>query len=347
MSARLVTVEERPFNAEAPMEALGEPLTAPDAFYVRNHFDAPELDGNEWRLRLGGLAGRPRTFSLAELRSLPGRELAVTLECAGNGRRAMRPRPPGTPWAFGAVSTGRFAGVPLVELLDRVDLDPSARELAFYGADEGEVEPGRTEPFARGLPLEVARDPDVLLAWEMNGEPLAPAHGHPLRLVVPGWYAVASVKWLVRIEARSRPFAGYYQSERYVYAGDPEVAEGESVTRMRPRAAIARPADGARLPPKPTDVAGTAWSGAGSIRRVEVSVDGGRSWTDASLGEPLSPHAATPWRHRWRPRRAGAYEILARATDAAGQSQPLEPRWNRFGYGNNVVQRVRVEVVGG
>lgn len=347
MSSHLVPVEDRPFNAEAPPEALGEPLTAADAFYVRNHFDVPELDAGRWRLRLEGLAGRPRSFSLAELRSLPSRELVVTLECAGNGRRAMRPRPPGTPWAFGAVSTGRFAGVPLVELLDRVDVPPSARELAFYGADEGEVEPGRTEPFARGLPLELARDPDVLLAWAMNGEPLASAHGHPLRLVVPGWYAMASVKWLVRVEARSRPFTGYYQSERYVYADDPEVPEGEPVARMRPRAAIARPADGSRLPPGPTELLGTAWSGTGSIRRVEVSVDGGVTWSDASLGEPLSGHAAVPWRHPWHPGRAGSYVILARATDAAGASQPLEPRWNRYGYGNNVVQRVRVEVAGG
>lgn len=344
MSGRVVPVAERPFNAEAPMEALGRRLTPADAFYVRNHFEVPELDASRWRLRLEGRLGRPRAVSLAELRSLPHREVVATLECAGNGRRAMRPCPPGTPWAFGAVSTGRFVGVPLVELLDRAGLQASVREVAFYGADEGEVEPGRREPFARGLPLEVASDPDVLLAWAMNGEPLSPAHGHPLRLVVPGWYAVASVKWLVRIEARSRPFSGHYQSERYVYAGDPEVPEGEPVTRIRPRAAIARPADGARLAAGPTEVAGTAWSGAGPIRRVEVSVDGGATWAAARLGEPLSPHAALPWRLPWRPERPGPHEILARATDAAGDSQPLEPRWNRFGYGNNVVQRVRVEV---
>lgn len=344
MGSRVVPVEERPFNAEAPMEALCERLTPADAFYVRDHFEVPDLDAATWRLRLEGAVEGPRTLSLEELRALPAREVALTLECAGNGRRAMRPSPPGTPWAFGAASTGVFAGVSLFHVLDLAGLDPTAREVAFYGADEGEVAPGRREPYGRSLPVDVARDPETLLAWTLNGETLAAEHGHPVRLVVPGWYAMASVKWLVRIEARARPFTGYYQRDRYVYVGDDQMPENAPVTYMRPRAVIGRPADGARLPDGPVEVAGTAWSGRAAVERVGVSVDGGESWRDARLEEPLSPHAAAPWRFTWTPGAPGRYEILARAADARGDVQPLDPRWNRYGYGNNAVQRVRVSV---
>lgn len=326
------------------MEALCEPLTPTDAFYVRNHFDVPELEAASWRLRVEGAVARPRTLSLEALRAFPRREVTLTLECAGNGRRTMTPTPPGTPWSFGAASTGTFTGVPLADVLDAAGVDPAAREIAFYGADEGEVAPGRREPFGRSLPVADAREPDVILAWSLNGAPIPAEHGHPVRLVVPGWYAMASVKWLVRIEARREPFGGYYQRDRYVYVGEEGTPDGTPVTRMRPRAVIGRPEDGVRLRPGPTEIAGTAWSGRAGIRRVEVSADGGASWREAELGEPLSPHAAAPWRLPWTPARPGRYEILARATDERGDIQPLRSRWNRYGYGNNVVQRIEVEV---
>jgi DMSO/TMAO reductase YedYZ molybdopterin-dependent catalytic subunit len=178
----------------------------------------------------------------------------------------------------------------------------------------------------------------------MNGEPLAPDHGFPIRLVVPRWYGVASVKWLVRISLIERPFEGYYQRERYVYSGDPDVPEGTPVTLMRVRAAIGRPREGAVVPLGPVQVAGTAWSGYGAITRVAISADGGRTWTDAELSRPLSQWSAASWRAVWQPERPGDYTLMARASDSAGHAQPLVSVRNTHGYGNNVVQRISVSV---
>jgi DMSO/TMAO reductase YedYZ molybdopterin-dependent catalytic subunit len=342
---RLVPVETRPFNAETPLDALAEPLTPTDSFYVRNHFDVPTLDEREFRLRVGGLVRRPLELSLEELRGFPERSVVATLECAGNGRALMAPPPKGTPWRFGAVSTARFTGTSLHNVLEKArGLLPAAVEVLFAGADRGEVSPGRAVTFERSLPPEVALRQDVLLAWQMNGEPLAPDHGRPLRLVVPGWYGVASVKWLVEISGIDRPFDGYYQREKYVYEGEPGTPDGEPVAAMRVRAAIAQPADGEKLATGPVQVTGTAWSGAGTVARVEVSSDGGRTWAEAALGTADSVYAAAPWRFTWIPPAPGDYVLVARATDSAGNIQPLEPVWNSHGYGNNVAQRVKVRL---
>ncbi len=340
-----MTVEETPFIAETPMDAFAEPRTPTSLFFVRNHFDLPRANEDAWRLGVDGLVERPLTLSLPALRSRPARTVSVTLECAGNGRTAMVPPPPGTPWRFGGAGTADFTGVSLRSVLDEARLRPEAKEILFVGADRGEVEPGREEAIARSLPTAVALQDDVLLAWAMNGEPLAPAHGFPLRLVVPAWYGVASVKWLVQITALARPFEGYFQKERYVYVGETGTPHRTPVTRMRVRAIIGRPADGAVVPAGPLEVAGTAWSGFGPISLVDLSVDSGRVWSQTELGEPLSEHAATPWRIRWTPPRPGRYELVARATDDAGNTQPLTSLRNDYGYGNNVVHRVRVTVV--
>lgn len=335
--------EEDPYNAGTPMAALSEPIVPTGLFYVRNHYPVPELDAAVWRLAVGGDVERPLTLSLADLMALPPRTLAVTLECAGNGRTSMRPRPGGTPWAFDAVSTARFTGTSLAHVLEAAGVRKGAVEILFEGADGDPAEDGADRaPFARSLPLEEARDPDTLLAWQMNGAPLPAEHGHPVRLVVPRWYAVASVKWLTRIVALDVPFRGHWQSTKYVYDGMEGVPDGTPVTAMRVRAAIARPVDAAKVPEGPVEVEGTAWSGSGPIRKVEVRVDGGE-WVEAALGEPAGRHGATPWTWTWRARK-GKHAIEARATDGTGAAQPLEPVWNEHGYGNNVVQRVTVRV---
>lgn len=341
---KLVPVEARPFNAETPMQALAEPLTPIHLFYVRNHFQVPRIKAETWRLAVDGAVMRPHQMSLKDLQSFPERTVTVTMECAGNGRTRMVPVPSGTPWACGAVGSASFTGTPLHLLLERAGLRSEAVEVVFAGADLGEVEPGRTEVFARSLPLALARQPDVLVAWGMNGEPLLPEHGHPLRLVVPRWYGMASVKWLVTISVLPEPFKGYFQRERYVYSGESGTPEATPVTLMRVRAVIGRPADGAELAPGRVEVAGTAWSGAGPIARVEMSVDDGHSWAEAELGTALSTYAATPWRFLWLPSSPGKYALVARATDDAGNTQPPGPVWNAYGYGNNVVHRVRVAV---
>jgi DMSO/TMAO reductase YedYZ molybdopterin-dependent catalytic subunit len=336
--------QAQPLNAETPLSALAQPITPDALFYVRSHLPLPQLDAARWRLAVDGAVTRPLQMSLAEIQQLPAVTLAVTLECAGNGRAFMARAAEGTQWEYGATATAQFTGTPLDTLLERAGIRHEAVELLFAGADQGEVEPGRRAAYQRSLPVPVARHPDTLLAWAMNGEPPAPEHGFPLRLVVPGWYGMASVKWLQRITALTGPFEGYYQKERYVYSGEAGLPDGTPVTCMRVRAVIARPNDGSRLSLAPVDIVGAAWSGDGAIRRVEVSTDVGSTWQEAALLPPASPYAAGPWRHRWHPPGPGRYTLLARAQDAAGNVQPLEPRWNRYGYGNNAVQRVTVVV---
>jgi DMSO/TMAO reductase YedYZ molybdopterin-dependent catalytic subunit len=340
----LIPVEDRPFNAETPLPALLEPVTPTPLFYVRNHFDVPHLDEARFRLRLCGLVERPLELRMEDVRALPQSQVTATLECAGNGRTLMTPRPGGTPWGWGAVSTALFAGTPLREVLHLARLRPEAADLLFTGADRGKVAPGREEPFARSLPREAVGNPDVILAWEMNGEPLTADHGFPLRLVVPGWYGVASVKCLVEIRALAEPFRGYFQGERYVYEQERGVPDGAPVAEMWVRSLIARPIEGAELGIGPVEIAGVAWSGEGPVVRVDVSADGGATWAAAELEPADSPHAGVRWRFLWQPQGAGEYELLARAADAAGNEQPLDPVWNAHGYGNNVVQRVRVRM---
>jgi DMSO/TMAO reductase YedYZ molybdopterin-dependent catalytic subunit len=290
-----------------------------------------------------GWVERALELGLEDLRRLPSRTVVATLECAGNGRRAMTPTPPGTPWGWGAVSTGSFTGVPLRDVLDRARLRAGAVEVAFTGADRGEVAPGRAASFERSLPLDVALAPDTLLVHEMNGAPLTPDHGFPLRLVVPGWYGVASVKWLTRVTVLRQPLEAFYQTEHYVYDGEPGTPGRAPVTRMRVRSLIARPAEGAELRAGAVEIAGAAWSGDGAIREVAVTTDGGRAWRAAALEPAASPYAAVLWSLRWDAP-PGEHVIASRASDAAGGIQPLEAVWNALGYGNNVVQRVRVRV---
>lgn len=332
-------------NLEAPLRALAQPVTPTENFYQRTNFLVPEIDPAVWSLSIGGAVRNALTLDLDELRALPPHTVDVTMECAGNGRSFVTPLPSGQPWKLGAVSTGTFAGVRLRDVLERAGVDAGAVEVRFAGADAGSVGPDRTVRFERSLPVERAMHPDVVLAWEMNGEPLRPPHGYPLRLVVPGWYGVASVKWLTEIQVLDAPFDGHFQTERYIYVGEPGVADGTPVTRMRVRALIVQPGEGERVDVgAATLVRGTAWSGEAPVARVEVSVDGGSTWRDADLGTTASPYAAIAWSLAWTPAHPGTHVLLARASDAAGNVQPVEHVWNELGYGNNAVHRLEVEV---
>ncbi len=332
-------------NAETPMSAACAVVTPSGAFFVRSHFQPPTLAAASHRVRVGGLVRRPLALPMEDLRSLPPAAAEVTLECAGNGRALLEPRPPGTPWRLGAFGTALWEGTPLAPLLRAAEPLESARWVVFTGADAGEVEPGRVEHFARALPLEEALAGGPLLAWRMNGAPLGVDHGRPLRLVAPGRYGVDSVKWLARIELTAEPFDGFFQARRYRYEGQAGTADGTPVTRMRPRALIGAPAAGGRVRHGvDVDVVGIAWSGFGSIECVDVSVDGGSTWQAAALEPQSTPDAAVGWRLRWRPDAPGARRIVARAHDAAGNVQPLAGVWNRLGYGNNQAHQVDVEV---
>ena len=270
----------------------------------------------------------------------------VTLECAGNGRSLLAPRPRNQPWGLEAVSTAEWTGVPLRAILDAAGLEPEAVELVFTGADEG-TQNGVRHHFARSLGVADARRPEVLLAYAMNGRALEPQHGAPLRLVVPGWYGMASVKWLTSIEAVTEPFSGYQQTRSYTIRQQPD-DPGERVTRIAVRALMIPPGrpDFPTLTrvvdAGPVLVRGRAWSGEADIARVEVAVDG--RWSDATLDEPVGAFAWRAWSFEWDAR-SGSRTLSCRATDANGRTQPLEQVWNVGGYANNMAQRVELTVV--
>ena len=342
-SSPLITVSQFPFNAETPPANLADPVTPVGAFFVRNHFAMPGIKAAEWRLSINGLVESPLSLSLAEIQALPTTEVRVTLECAGNGRRSLSPLPEGVAWGYGAAATATFTGAPLKNLLDRA-IPGKAIEVVFQGADCGQVN-GQSTPFARSLPFAIARLPDTIVAWRMNGEPLTREHGAPVRLVVPGWYAVASVKWLTDITLINESFTGHFQRNDYIYQREAGTPDGLPVTMMRVRSVFAFPADGQTIPPGPIEVRGSAWSGAGPVTRVELSTDDARSWSEARLdAAPASPYLARRWSFDWRAERRGEYVLAARATDRSGAVQPLEPVWNLRGYGNNAIQRVAVTV---
>lgn len=325
-------VSSAPFNAEVRLEALSGDLPPTELHFVRSHFPVPKHPGT---LTIGGEVRNPRTLSVADLRRRPAVTLANTLECAGNGRAFLDPPAPGEPWLLGAVGTAEWTGTPLTGLLEEAGISPGAVEILFRGADSGTPGGlGRTIAFERSLPLPVP--PDTIVAYAMNGGPLPPEHGALLRLVVPGWYGVASVKWLVEIRAIATPFRGFYQADRYVIDGAP-------LNEMAPRAVIAAPTGGATIVPGPAVIRGYAWSGRTTIEKVEVSVDGGATWSDATLG-PVRDRAWRTWELHWEPRAAGPVTLLARATDGSGERQPLEQVWNALGYRNNAAQPLTVEV---
>jgi sulfane dehydrogenase subunit SoxC len=340
----LVEVSRRPFNAETPLAALLEEVTPAELVYVRNNFDVPEIDPAGWTLSVGGAVGSPRTLGLAEIQALPATDRLITMECAGNARARMSPVPSGTPWCYGAVSVVRFTGARLADVLGPARLASDAVELVFTGADRGEVEPGGVVSFQRSMTIADATSDDVILAWAMNGAPLTAEHGAPLRLVVPGAYGMASVKWVQSIEAVRVPFTGHFQTERYIYVEEPGIQDGEPVRRMRVRSLILDPCDGTTLDRGAVEIRGIAWSGHATIARVEVSTDGGGTWKAAELGPATSAYATRGWRHAWTPPGPGRYRLTCRASDAIGNTQPLAQVWNRLGYGNNGPHSVDVTI---
>ncbi len=335
-------------NHGLPLEALSYELTPAGLHYLLVHYDVPVVESADWRLGVGGCVAAELSLSLDDLRARPAVTLAVTMECAGNGRARLSPRPLSQPWLLEAVGTAEWTGVPLRGLLEEAGIGEGAAEVLFRGLDCG-FEGGEEQHYERSLPLAEALREEVLLAHTMNGRPLPPQHGFPLRLVVPGWYGMTSVKWLDRITVLEEPFSGYQQAHGYRLRQTPE-EEGEPVSRMLPRSLMVPPGipDFAtrerRIEPGSCTVHGRAWSGFGSIEGVEVSCDGGESWSDARLGGQPSPWAWRSWEWDWEPGEPGAYELCCRATDSAGNKQPVEARWNLGGYANNEVQRVRVVV---
>ena len=344
-----VSIEELQLAARnhgMPLEALRWPVTPVGLHYLLIHYDIPVVEPAAWRLAVGGSVGRELSLSLEDLRALPALTRPVTLECAGNGRARLDPRPLSQPWLLEAVGTAEWTGVLVRDVLEAAGVGAGAAEVLFTGLDRG-VEGGVEQDYQRSLPLAEALD-GPLLAYAVNGAPLPPQHGFPLRLVVPGWYGMASVKWLGRIDVLDEPFAGYQHDPGYRYRADPE-DPGTPVTRMQPRSLMMPPgipdfmSRMRHLAPGPCRLQGRAWSGWGAIEAVEVSVDGGGTWAAAELDEAPPPGAWRGWSFAWEAE-PGEHELCTRASDDAGNAQPVEAGWNVGGYANTSVQRVPVTV---
>ena len=335
-------------NHAMPLEALRYDVTPLGLHYLLIHYDIPDISPDTFRLEIDGRVGRPLSLDLAELRQRPRITQRVTLECAGNGRALLTPRPVSQPWLVEAVGTAEWTGCSLADLLRDAGPVDGAVEVVFTGTDHG-VERGVEQDYQRGLPLAEALRADAVLAYEMNGGPLPPQHGYPLRLVIPGWYGMAHVKWLRQITVVDTPFTGFQNDVAYRYRQ--EAGEyGDPVTRMRPRALVRPPGfpdfmSRVRVQPAgPVRITGRAWSGEAPVTRVEVTVDGGTTWADATLGvDTTAPWVWRSWTFDWAAT-PGRYVLGARATDASGQQQPVDQPWNRGGFANNLVQRVEVVV---
>ena len=329
-------------NHGMPLEALRYPVTPIGLHYLLTHYDVPDVAPDGWRLAIGGLE-----LSLDDLRARPVAEHTVTMECAGNGRARLEPHVVSQPWLLEAVGTARWRGTPLAPLLAEAGIPDGTVEVLFTGLDRG-IEGGDEQAFQRALPLDEAMRDEVLLAYEMNGAPLPPQHGFPLRLVVPGWYGMTNVKWLSRIEFLAEPFSGYQQSWSYrVRQSEDEV--GEPLQRMQPRSLLVPPGIPEFMTRDRTVAAGEvllegrAWSGLAPVASVEVSDDGASTWSAATLEPAGEPWAWRGFAYRWEAK-PGEHVLCSRARDEAGNEQPVEPPWNLGGYANNAVQTVRVTV---
>jgi DMSO/TMAO reductase YedYZ molybdopterin-dependent catalytic subunit len=341
--AGLVVHGAESLNCETPPALLGGEVTPTAQFYRRSHFPIPVLDASTWRLDVRGMVRQPLSLSLHELTQMPAETALVTLECAGNGRALFRPQTPGVQWGFGAAGTAEWTGPRLADVLARSGVKPDACEVVFGGADRGMVD-GLPHPvrFERSMPVRDAMEAGALLAYAMNGRPLPARHGYPLRLVVPGWYAVASVKWLTDIRVVAEPFRGFFQDTHYVYEWNRGgISVREPVRLLQVRALITRPATGQELPPGSLTVRGVAWSGAAPVTRVEVSVAGG-PWQKARLVGVPATGGWQRWEFLASGLRPGETRIRARAADLAGRVQPEQPEWNKLGYAANFIHEVRV-----
>src|SRR5947208_567870 len=320
---------EDPLNLEMPFSTLDSFITSTKSFYVRTHFPIPAIDRDAWWLHVEGEVKKPFAINYEELLELESQTIPVTLECAGNNRNFLEPKVKGVQWGLGAVGTAEWTGVSLSILLNRAGVKANASDVILEGADGGMLEEPKKPPgelkFARSIPVGKARA-DVLLAYKMNGSELPSQHGFPVRAIVPGWYAMASVKWLQRIIVTDKPFTGYYQTLDYAYwrrRGD--ISELTPVAEIQIKAEIAKPSQGETVPANSSiRVHGAAWTSDGEITKVELSTDGGSTWNETNLLGESKPNAWRFWEFNWKtPSVPGKQTLVARATDSRGQTQPV------------------------
>jgi DMSO/TMAO reductase YedYZ molybdopterin-dependent catalytic subunit len=345
----LTVASESPYCAETPLGDLNSWITPTERFFVRSHFAVPEVDVSTWRLVVDGEVDEPLSISFDELRKETVRTVVTTMECAGNSRSSVYPPAQGVRWRHGALGTAQWTGVSLWDVLKRADIRPSAIEAVFEGADHGR-EPGVPEElvYAMSVPVVKAEHPDTLLAFAMNGAPLTAAHGYPVRVIVPGWYGMASVKWVTRVSLIDHSFRGYYRTKPYtfIHEGDDPNVLRKPVTSLQVKSVITSPTEGETIRPGRLIVRGAAWSGEAAVAGVDVSVgasadgDGTMQWRPATLLGPTAPHAWVRWEVAIDFERPGYFVLRTRATDERGDTQPLRAEWNFRGVANNSIHAV-------
>ena len=346
---KLIVRSVRPPDYETPVALLDSWLTPVEHFYVRNHMPTPAgLDAATWSLQVEGDVDTPVSLSLDELRKMPSTTITAVLECAGNGRVFFDPPVAGIQWQKGAVGNARWTGVRMADVLRRAGVKPQGRFVTMNGADRGM---GQQPDFVRQVPIDKAMHPDTVIAYEMNGQPVPPLHGFPLRAIVPGWEGAYSIKWLTTLRVIDKEFDGFWVATGYRYPTK-VVAPGTAVdpkdmaplTGLVVKSLITKPLDGTVIAPGKVDVAGFAWAGDTDIARVDVSTDHGATWQPARLVGERAKYSWRRFEYTFQPTRPESYLILSRATDANGRTQPMTPPWNPSGYLWNAPDSVRIEV---
>ena len=343
---KLKSLSQNPLVAETPESALLYSITPNPLYFQRNHFPFPSIPGsslNDWNIVLDESSDANSLINLKDLKAMPKATLSVTTECAGNNRLDVSPPVSGNQFESGAVSSAYWTGTPLSAVLTKMNLSPDVVEILFEGSDEGIPEPGQVkQAYQRSLPIDVAFHPDTILAYEMNGEEIPFEHGAPVRLIVPGWYGMASVKWLRKITALEKNFSGYFQTYKYVA----KYLDGRSrfVTKMKLKSMITYPTVGKITSAETIPLKGFAWSGESRIEKVEVSTDSGYTWKAASLSESNSRYLWSQWHFDWDNPSKGHQTIVCRAIDSVGNLQPMQSEWNELGYEVNSANAICLDI---
>lgn len=343
----LITKSLNPENQETPIHFLRKQIIPKEYFYRRNHFSYPPLTDDSFTLSITGDVQKAINIHYKDLIKMPSKHLILPLECSGNKRSYFKPSVYGEQWKDGAISQGEWTGVPLCYLLSIAGISPSAVEVLFEGHDYGK-KAGYTEVvrFQRSLPLAKVLNSDTIVAYEYNRDPIPFAHGYPFRLIVPQWYAMASVKWLKSISVISYNFKGPFQTDDYVYYPyENKDDSAKPVTTINVNSLIQQPLDYQILDTGPHNIDGIAWTGKGNITKVEVSTDSGESWENAEFQpEVTSNYSWIFWTYKWDAKKSGNYTIMSRAYDSYGRIQPLKADWNRKGYGYNAVFTINIKI---
>lgn len=347
-------VNDSPPCLETPWKYYRDDFTPNNAFYVRWHLRAlpTSIDANAWRLRIDGEVERPTEWSLKQLKGLEQTTIAAVNQCSGNSRGFHSPRVPGAQWKNGGLGNARWTGVRLKDLLDRAGVKKKAVEVEFDGLDKGPLE--SVPDFVKALTIDQARSPEILVATEMNGEPLPLLNGFPARLVVPGHYATYWVKALRRITVLDHASESYWMTKAYKIPDNPDAAETKDnlakktrpIHRMNVRSFLVSPEPHSRLAvSRPCTLDGIAFDGGSGIRKVELSFDGGGSWSLARLGEDHGGYSFRRWKFDWTPEKRGKQTVLVRASNREGRTQPEKPTWNRGGFMRNAIEHCDLYII--